>query len=509
MLGSTLALSYALGANSALFKLWYAVLPGIKSFRAPSMAIFWLPLAMGVMAAPIYEHLRQEKHRKTILVGSLWFVALCLTMTVARFNWELFMGVPGAILAVIFALALAGIINCQDQDIDPTVNNIIQGIKSGFKGSSKGQMVALFIPFVFVAQVFLWGTQIAQNPSVSGYFKNLDHALMASSAGKVMLSTVVLTLSVLAINALLKQKLAHHFLLIVITAVAAVDLYLVNSTFVQSVPRQNYLDANHGVIKAIEQDSPSALNRPRVMSLTNHPALSGNVFPAYQMRNALGFHDNELASYRAFRGGQNNANFFKDNNFQNNPFINLLNIGYIIYDGPQGPAPMRNSGAMGPAYVYHYWDEANDVSAIQQLQQGFPYRQMALMESLPSGYLAQALPDSAATSGSSAKLVASPKMDEQSYEVHSDLPGIMVVAGNYHPYWKATVNGEVQPVLKAFGTLRAVAVPAGKSEVKMQYRSDVLRQSFMISAMSGGLFVLLILVLFGHQIMSSLQPRRK
>ena len=80
-------------------------------------------------------------------------------------------------------------------------------------------------------------------------------------------------------------------------------------------------------------------------------------------------------------------------------------------------------------------------------------------------------------------------MDTQVFEVESDRAGFMVVAGNYHPYWNATVNGKPAKVYKAFGTLRAVEIPKGKSEVRMEYRSKPLHACIMVSAVAALLLV--------------------
>ena len=85
-------------------------------------------------------------------------------------------------------------------------------------------------------------------------------------------------------------------------------------------------------------------------------------------------------------------------------------------------------------------------------------------------------------------------MDTQVFEVESDRAGFMVVAGNYHPYWNATVNGKPAKVYKAFGTLRAVEIPKGKSEVRMEYRSRPLHACIKVSAVAA-LFLVAIGVL--------------
>ena len=82
-------------------------------------------------------------------------------------------------------------------------------------------------------------------------------------------------------------------------------------------------------------------------------------------------------------------------------------------------------------------------------------------------------------------------MDTQVFNVESDRAGFMVVAGNYHPYWHATVNGKPAKVYKAFGTLRAVEIPKGKSEVRMEYRSKPLHACIKVSAFAAILLIAL------------------
>ena len=83
-------------------------------------------------------------------------------------------------------------------------------------------------------------------------------------------------------------------------------------------------------------------------------------------------------------------------------------------------------------------------------------------------------------------------MDTQVFQVESDRAGFMVVAGNYHPYWKATVNGKEAKVYKAFGDLRAVEIPKGKSEVRMEYRSKPFHACLKVSLLAA-----ILLIAFG------------
>ncbi len=66
----------------------------------------------------------------------------------------------------------------------------------------------------------------------------------------------------------------------------------------------------------------------------------------------------------------------------------------------------------------------------------------------------------------------------------SDRPALLVIADNWFPAWRATVNGTDAPVLRAYHALRAVPVPAGASTVEMTYRSGLLIRSLWLSVVT-------------------------
>jgi len=54
--------------------------------------------------------------------------------------------------------------------------------------------------------------------------------------------------------------------------------------------------------------------------------------------------------------------------------------------------------------------------------------------------------------------------------VEAPRPSVLVVADAWDRHWRATLNGESAPILKANGDSRAVVVPAGRHEIDMSYR---------------------------------------
>ena len=493
-LGAVVALSYGMGDHSPLFKLWYNILPGVKNFRAPGMALFWLPLLLVMMAGPVLKALSEEsenaaKNRRALLHGTAMFVILLLLVVIARFNWTLFISPFGFIVCLAYAAACLGVMSLDDQNKAINVNNFIDAFKSKLPGTSRGVQAAVVIGFAVIGMFLMSGQKLLNDPITAPYFKPLNEVVMSMTASKIIPSFILILVVIAATLAVFKWKGSTPAKVGILALIAGIELMTINGAFIQNVAASEYLQPKNGVVAAIKAPyKADSINTPRVLSLSRSKALSGNIFPQYHLRNADGFHDNELASYREFRGGQGNSNYMLNINSPEaaHPFLDLMNIGAIIFDSQRGTTYMPIPTAMGEAYIYGESTTMEDSKAIDALKNGFAYREKVILSEEPQnkgeGGVAQG----------KAKLVASPKMDTQVFQVESDRAGFMVVAGNYHPYWKATVNGKEAKVYKAFGNLRAVEIPKGKSEVRMEYRSKPFHACIKVS-----IFAAILLIAFG------------
>lgn len=68
--------------------------------------------------------------------------------------------------------------------------------------------------------------------------------------------------------------------------------------------------------------------------------------------------------------------------------------------------------------------------------------------------------------------VVSPTLYEPqrvAFRVNSDHPTLLVLTDLHYPGWRATVNGQTKPILKAYGFARAVEIGAGVSEVVFEF----------------------------------------
>jgi hypothetical protein len=440
--GCVVALSYAVGLHSFLFSAWFNFIPGVKNFRAPSMAIFWLPLAFLFLAAPVLKNF--EENKKIIKQGAILYGILIIGILFFRYAWESLNGVPVAIFVILFG---AYFIKTQDRK-EPL------------------HIVLWSIPFLILASFFL-------KPVVNDYFKPVDYIkageLASFSITSFIISAIVLGAAFFAFS---NDKMSIIQKTSLLAVAAAVDLAVVNFPYIQNVQRAAYYNPKHSAVQAIKQDSPNNDERPRIFSLTRNPAISGNNLAAYGLRNALGFHDNEITTYRAFR-----------EQLQNQAMIDLMNIGYIIFDSERGTGVQKNPGDLGRARVYYKWENENSgEDIIKRLKDNdFDYRNILLLE--------KNIANANTIDGQQNIKTTNYKMDKITFEAESSANGMLFISENYHPSWKAKVNGQNAEVYRAFSTFMAVPVSSGKSVVELQYKSDSLRYSFYISAF--GLITLL------------------
>ncbi len=80
-------------------------------------------------------------------------------------------------------------------------------------------------------------------------------------------------------------------------------------------------------------------------------------------------------------------------------------------------------------------------------------------------------------------------------EVNTPGPGLLRLADMWYPDWKVTVNGKPAEMLRADHALRAVVVPAGKSEVRFRFESASIRHGLWLSI--GSALVALALLAVG------------
>ena len=81
-------------------------------------------------------------------------------------------------------------------------------------------------------------------------------------------------------------------------------------------------------------------------------------------------------------------------------------------------------------------------------------------------------------------------------EVKFPARGLLVLHDNHYPGWKAYVDGEPAPLLRANYTFRAVAVPAGDHRVEFVFWPASLQYGLLLAAVGAGVLLLFFLAVF-------------
>lgn len=447
-----IALLYALGAHTPVWHFFFAVLPGIKLFRAPSMAIFLTGMAVCTLSAFGVDRI------------AAW-LAHPAEEGAARGMRVLWGGVGVTVVLLLLA--------------------------------ASGGLVSLWTGTVYDGGVGRAALTVAEPFIVRG-----------SMVAALVALTVALTVFIGR-----RGSIPAPAAVAILTLVVSADGIRVDETFVQT---RDFYDFHRsgsnidGLVARQQTETPF-----RVLDLSEPQIGQGVRSAMFGLELASGHHPNDMARYRELTGMVGGG--APENLLQSPNLLAILNVRYIIwpvrrFGTPEGLQPVSATQlANGELYeaVYTVQDlprarlvaqaeVVTDEDAVARLMD--PAFEVATTvttaEPLPSP-LAGGVPD-----GSVEWLERG--TDRQELRVSTDRASLLVVADNWHPGWKAAVDGETAPVLRVNHTLRAVPLDPGEHAVVMEFRSDAVRTGFVVSLAS----LLLVVGVAGRSFLNARAPVR-
>jgi hypothetical protein len=446
---------FALGANTPVWRAFYEVLPGVSLFRAPSMVVFLTAFATCTLAGLGVDR-----------------AARALATADGRRRVLQWTGGAAAILALGGVLAASGLLLDLWQallypDLPPD------------RVTALGRLEPHLVRGFFVVAVLTGG---------------LAAAFWA--AGKGILSAPVL--------------------LAVATGLVVVDLARVNVPFIQVTdPTQLTVpDANMRFLEARTRQDPPF----RVFSMVRSGA---DVQPsAFGIDLAAGHHPNDLLRYQELIGMEGGG--VPQHLLAFHPVVMAaLNIRYLLWpDAQLGPlegvepvSRIQTPDGRPWTSVYPYPGlpraylvgryrvaAADETLGVLLDDPSFDPASEVLLEEAPPFDPVPVPADGPSSAGAVRWLEREP--DRIVLEVEASAPALLVVSQNWFPSWKARVDDELTPVLRANHTLQAVAVPAGRHRVEIAVESEALGQALMLSGLS-------LLLTMGAGIASGLVARRR
>jgi len=416
------ALIYALGATTPFFRLFFHVIPMVKSLRAPSMIMFLFSFSIAILAGMglqfIIDESRKLKEKRAKV-----------------FNW-LLLGVPGLmlLLAVLFSASGKGMLNLWT---------------SVFYSSAATTMVQQGVSKLDVAYMNL---PAIQSGAWLGFF------FTALAAACVWLYRT--------------GKMGTP-ILIALLFIPVVDGIRFNKRFINLVDPSPYLSTN-----LLSEFFTRDTGHYRVQDFSQTTATN---LPYHGTEVVVGYHGNQLKWYDRLLGGPSLRNT------ANPRFLNLVGTKYLIFSSNQklppgylgdkpttpvlnfGPGQVvRNDNAFPRVFLVDRYELFDDVNAIypRVLKGSDDLREIVYLEEEPGIELT---PDSMHLDSA---WVIDYENDSVLIGLSCSRDHILVMTDNYYDAWHAYIDGQPARLLRAYGSFRAVAVPAGTQNVLFKYRSQ-------------------------------------
>ncbi len=430
---AVLSVLYGLGANTPLFRLFYLI-PGVNLFRAPSLIIFLYGLSIAVLGAMAVDRLAAwttQPTEQTAVRKTLWIIA--------------------GVFLVLALLQSGGILTNLWQSISPLGARRAPALQANLASIQLGFWISFLLALLVAS---LWE---------------------ALSRGAIGMREAVFALALLAFF----------------------DSYRIGRPFVRATVLMAEARLQQDPTLLVPDESIRFLQERqasgevfRVYDLGYHPGINApaydfNALALHRIEQLGGHHGNEIGRYRELVGGDAAVNVAASQL----RLLNLANVGYVVigqrienqggleevFVGSRS-AVYRNTAALPRVYLAGTVQVVPDDSAVQHLLAAeFDMRStVTLPEPLPAGTEVQAEPQGTVEwveRGTNAYTL----------RVTSDRPALLVISENYYPAWKAAVDGEAAPVLRANYTFRAIPVGAGEHTVRLEYDSDTLDRSALAS----------------------------
>ena len=250
----------------------------------------------------------------------------------------------------------------------------------------------------------------------------------------------------------------------------------------------------------------------RVMNFASQ-IITEDLLPFFGVDVVVGYHGNQLRWYDALLGGVRKSN-------QYNPhFLNLAGAKYLLMrsqqalpDGYFGRQPVTTAGDFGPVKVMKNENAlpraflVNEFKVFSSPDELIPVvlagtdelRNVVFLEEQPQS---QYLHDTVDTDS---VWIVDYQADSVLLGVNCSANKILVLTDNYYEAWHARVDGNPAPILRSYGSFRAVEIPAGTRQVLFEYKSEKYRLGKLVTALTS----LYLLVIIGAYAYSSRRKSR-
>jgi hypothetical protein len=458
------ALLFALGGHTPFYRIFYYILPGVNKFRAPSQVYFLTSFSLTVLMSFGLSGL---------------FPALTQNEKKIR-RYLIYFGIVVLILLILFSAAK---------------ESIIQTLRSAIESFSKGQY-----------------SDAATKEKVNNLVANYPTFQLG------LLKTLLLIIGYSAVLWVwLKRKTRSLSLVLILGVITLVDQWSIDKKFIKAtISPDEYYQADE-VVSFLKQDQSLYRVHP-----LHYERASDGILIAYNIQSAGGYHPNPVQTYQDFIGAGSSVMFYAPNLMYKN-FLDLLNVKYVIsvplpqnvtrYSQQEQMAIMqfkqffsqpnfepvfsgrqnviyRNNSVLPRVFLVPKFEVIADKDAVlnRLKDSSFDPKKIVILHDTPTG--TQNLADSVI----GGTQISSYDPNRIVIEAELQNPGFLVLSDNYHPDWKATIDGKPTKIYRAYHTFRAIYLEPGKHTVNFVYASSAYRLGSILSLLACA-FLVVVLIL--------------
>lgn len=187
--------------------------------------------------------------------------------------------------------------------------------------------------------------------------------------------------------------------------------------------------------------------------------------------------------------------------------VSMLNGKYIITQDNDGQVkPLRNPGALGNAWfvdsIVSVSGAVEECSAIGQVN----LRNTAVVGQDFAGFISGFRPGHDESASIKLNTYAP---DVLTYTSNSSADGVAVFSEIYYPYgWNAYIDGQKAELFRVNYILRALNIPAGQHEIRMEFRPESVRKGNILSGIFIGIMYATVLGLIAGTLIKRGRQRK-
>jgi hypothetical protein len=430
-------LAYSLGSHTFVHRVFYALVPQVKLFRAPPLVMFLVAFSLVTLAALAVHDLASEPGRENKKGAR----------PAKRSRFAL---VAYALAAVIFisGLAASGATSFWNDLFAPPLD-------PAKLAAQKANLPAFRMGAIFVALVLAAGTFVLEGWR--------------------------------------QKKISPVWAVSILCLLTIADLWRVDRRFKVVLDPAPFIEPDPLVAQVI---LPASEGKYRVMPAVDRYSM--NELGLFGIESTMGFHDNELAWYRELRMAPEAQGLLAANE-KGYPFLRMLNVRFVLHNIPDLPNPFLVPNPLPRFWLADQYEVQPDRSRIPSriADPAFDVARQVILESDP-GFPSAPADTSAVVPGRILNYAY--VANDINVEVETVRPSLLVHSENWFPYWHAYEMegdrlGPELPILRANGALRAIALSPGKHTIALRYISRPFALGKLLTFSSAGLCIAGILLI--------------